>query len=277
MKVVLILCEGPHDVAFIYRVLRTMNFRNYGEKIGKAPYPLNAIFKNAIEKHDLNQLNLQNYYPLLPMDILYKDKIIVLLYSVGGNTKHDRVRDLIGKYLDILEVPATDTEITNISFVFTNDADDKGIESVVNIFKEEYSKTLPLIKEISNLDIICNEEKNNKELFLGCYIFEKGDGMGKLEDVVLPLMIKDHEPLFTDIETFLQKNSSYIPKKHSSDTQKMSIGIAGQLKKPGKTNKVIISDTDYISDQKIQQDPKIIELICYFEKLFSTLVKEAVM
>lgn len=44
-KILFVLCEGPHDVAFIYRILYNAGFTTYNLCIKDYPFPLNDYFK----------------------------------------------------------------------------------------------------------------------------------------------------------------------------------------------------------------------------------------
>ena len=45
-QIITVLCEGPHDVAFIAKILKAMGFRsNESTKLGEYPPPMNAILQ----------------------------------------------------------------------------------------------------------------------------------------------------------------------------------------------------------------------------------------
>ena len=58
-QIITILCEGPHDVAFICRILKTTGFKsNESTKIGDYPTPFDQLLVNEASKTDIEQLNL---------------------------------------------------------------------------------------------------------------------------------------------------------------------------------------------------------------------------
>ena len=58
-QIITIFCEGPHDVAFIYRMLKSISYKSYDAcKIGDLPIPFNQLIIREIEKSDVEKLNL---------------------------------------------------------------------------------------------------------------------------------------------------------------------------------------------------------------------------
>ena len=50
-QIITVLCEGPHDVAFITKILKTIGFKsNESTKLGEYPPPMNAILQNEVIK-----------------------------------------------------------------------------------------------------------------------------------------------------------------------------------------------------------------------------------
>ena len=60
IKIVTILCEGPHDAAFLRKILRANGFNSYdGKKIKEYPTPMNDFVKRNLEKSNIEDLNIQ--------------------------------------------------------------------------------------------------------------------------------------------------------------------------------------------------------------------------
>ena len=57
-KLITVLCEGPHDVAFINRVLKTKGFKSEEAiKLKEYPKPMNELFIQEIKKTNIEELN----------------------------------------------------------------------------------------------------------------------------------------------------------------------------------------------------------------------------
>ncbi len=124
---------------------------------------------------------------------------------------------------------------------------------------------------------------------IGAYIFTGLDNnLGKLEDILLPLMKVNNDGIFSSAESFLDANhdiSRTFPLKLSKDAAgtiietrsvknkdtdfdriKSVIGIAGQLQRSGKPNTAYISDTDYLTLTKINENEKCRAIIAFFNE-----------
>ncbi len=88
-KILFALCEGPHDVASLYRILRVNGLQKYSKPIGEFPSPLDSYFTKEAAGEDLERLKLDEVRNRrLPSVVLaYGDDALVLLYVIGGDSK----------------------------------------------------------------------------------------------------------------------------------------------------------------------------------------------
>ena len=91
------LCEGPHDVAFLYRILRVNGLQKYSKPIGEFPDPLNKYFASEAAGEGLEQLKLEEARNRrLPSEVLARgNDALVLLYAIGGDSKAEFRRKLL--------------------------------------------------------------------------------------------------------------------------------------------------------------------------------------
>ena len=61
-KILFALCEGPHDVAFLYRILQVNGLQKYSKPIGEFPAPLNKYFASEAAGENLEQLKLDTRF-----------------------------------------------------------------------------------------------------------------------------------------------------------------------------------------------------------------------
>ena len=59
MKILITLCEGPHDVAFLYRILLTEGFVNCPWKLSEFPAPLNSFLSRQATGENIDD----SFYP----------------------------------------------------------------------------------------------------------------------------------------------------------------------------------------------------------------------
>lgn len=266
-KILTILCEGPHDVSFLTKLLKSIEFRSHDKtKIQNFPQPFKDLIINSVKETNIEELNIQEIRStFIPSDILIKDNSFVFLYSMGGDTRKDIRSKFINSLLDLIpekgEISPYDE--FEVSIFLLLDADDKGVESrldTINSELEEIFDERPFDKE--------NSSKTIQGMKLGFSIFTKvNENYGKLEDIILPLMKQNNEEIFDSAEEFFDKYFSEERCKKKYDKSKSVICISGQLQKSGASNVVCIAQTDYLDSEKIRNDKscqKIIEEINKF-------------
>jgi len=275
-KAVFAICEGSQDVAFLYRLFSADGFKTYNKKIADFPIPVSNYLKKSLESTDYESLKLEeSWQKPLPQEVLVKNDTLVMLYAVGGDEKKDTRRSMLKSIAGFSILPDDNNALypgkaLQYALIYFFDADNKGIKAREKSIKEE-------IGEVTGVDVPELASgvglQSIKGLLVGCYIFAKDDGFGKLEDIVIPLMQEGNEEIFQKAADFLKlkdesrltrlkliKNTDgeleekYSTKKHDYDEKKSQIGIAGQLQVSGKSNTVIIRDTDYIKLQKIRNN-----------------------
>lgn len=267
-NIILVMCEGPHDVAFLHKILKTNSFKTAQSiKLGDYPTPMNQFIIEEVKKTNVDELNIQSVRTsLLPGSVLRKGDDFVFLYALGGDSKKIVRQQILKKVITFLPsegkievIPKT----TTLNLLYFFDADQKGKKGRL---KEIQSEIEEIIGEIE----IQSEHrfKDYRSLALGCYIFsnEKSDN-GKLEDLLIPIMSKSNEAIFKSAQKYFTEHyEESRGKKRGADLKKATIGISGQLQKSGSTNTVIISQSDYINTDKIKTSAKCNDIISFFEE-----------
>lgn len=291
-QIITILCEGPHDVAFIARILKGIGFKsNETTKIGKYPKPFDQLIVTEASKTNIEQLNLTEVRRnLLPTSCLKRDDTYIFLYSLEGDGKKDprmrilkELRSFITEEGEYERLPID----TDLSILYFFDADEKGIASRLEDINSEIMEALPEIQE--------PPFKSNGDSFMvsklktGAFIFsDNASDKGKLEDILIPLMRLGNEESFDAALHFLtsqydedrlfklrlkidantaivtESRSEKARDKEKYDEKKSLVGAVGQLQRSGKSNVVCISDCDFISLDKIRNNVKCQEIINFF-------------
>ena len=284
MRIVFVLCEGPHDVAFLSRILSSVGYSNYKEKLNNFPYPLNdwlvAMTKNlTIEEFRVNRVydELNMVLPRGAMMSEDRDKMI-LLYSLNGDQRKKERKRIIDVVSSWTSLPEDDKEFSvseqiadngnTYGLVVFNDADDLGIEARLKEIKDEMKSAFPFADSItSNGKIACVDDK----VKVSAYVFaEDGTEYGTLENILLPLMKQGEKQIFDDADSFLEKHkdesrlkplvfckndSGVIVEDRDKANKyyhiKSLIGVVGQLQFSGSSNVVCIEKADYINLDKI--------------------------
>ncbi|MCP4219062.1 MAG: hypothetical protein GY765_30790 [bacterium] len=285
--VVFVLCEGPHDIAFLYRLFRAQGFSVYKEIIGKFPSPIDELIINALKDADYEEMKLMEVGKKpIPREVFSRDESLVLLYSLGGDGQKDARKDLV-KSIFKFKLPDVDaldvTKGLDFSILYFYDADNEGVKKRITEVEQE-------IKELFEVDNVAlsngGDPVSVKGYGIGCYIFAGDSGPGKLEDILMPMMEKDNEDIFKGAEKFLElkddgrlkklelkqeKDGSILEKRGNKkmkfDEAKSKICIAGQLQNSGKSNVVIIKDCDFINLEKIRNSSKCREIMAFINRV----------
>jgi len=291
-QIIIALCEGPHDVSFICRILKSNGFvSNEKLKINEFPQPMDRLMAQEIIQTDVEELNLQEVRQnFLPTNTLQKEDNYVFLYSMGGDgKKQPRQHILRSLKLNVPEPGEITKERlpadTQLSLVYFFDADSKGVQARLAEVNAEVREVLTEIPE--NLFLQNAAYAINEGIKLGCYIFTGNDNnTGTLEDILVPLMQNGNDHIFNNANEYLhahfddarlfplkltsadgattEARSIRSGEKYSFDVKKSLLGVVGQLQKSGKANTVCISDTDYLNLSKIINDPKCQAIIQFF-------------
>jgi hypothetical protein len=286
-NVVFALCEGQHDISFLYRLFTAQGFTGYKEIIGNFPDPIDRLIITALKATDYEKMKLMEVGKKpIPQEILVKDESLVLLYALGGDGQKKSRKDLISS---IFAFKPPDDDALDVgkgldySIIYFYDANEKGVGKRLQGVEQE-------IKELFDVKHagVSNGGKpvRVKGFKIGCYIFAGNNSFGKLEDIMMPIMEKGNETIFKEAEKFLElKDENRLKKlrlkrnqdgsieefrsneKMKFDGSKSSICIAGQLQNSGKSNVVIIKDCDFINLEKIRDCSKCREIMQFIDRV----------
>lgn len=266
-NIVSILCEGPHDVAFVTKILKANGFKNNEKlKLGEYPKPISNLLISEAKKSKVEELNIQELrQTLIPSSTLQKDNHHLFLYAVGGDSKKEPRKNFLKELLSFLPQDEGEIELfpnIKLNLLYFFDADDKGISARLDSLNSEVSEIFGKKIFEENGDV-----KFVGKLYLGCYIFSEQDSdKGKLENIILPLMKIDNEDIFANAEKYLETHFVDSRCKSKYDHSKSTIGLCGQLQKSGSSNVVCISQSDYLDSEKLTTDKNCIEIFEFIEK-----------
>lgn len=267
-QLIAVLCEGPHDVAFLNKILKSRGFvANESTALGEYPAPMANLLTEAAKNANVEELNIQSVRRILiPTHVLKRNNDYLFLYSMGGDGQKDNRLNLLQQFKDRIPAEGEYSELpkdTTLGIAYFWDADQKGIESRL----EELATEL-------EIEVFSNENGSiilNEGLKIGGYVFAAAEETtGDLEDILLPLMWEGNEQLFESAQNFLQVNydekklgklklrinetQDIVEKRESKkkkafkyNEKKSLIGVVGQTQNSGKGNSPIINDCDFIT------------------------------
>lgn len=289
-NIIILLTEGDHDAAFIYRILKANGFLKYSKAIKAFPPPLDKFLQHDVLEVSIPEVNLQTARTrFLPNNVVTQagnEGNMILIYTLGGDGSVDKRKKLIDTFNALNTKDPNQYQVlegVNISFLYFFDADDVGIEKRLKEINNELSQIFSGVKfeaisSNGNLQMI-------DDILIGAYIFaEKEQQIGKLEDVLIPMMQDGNEDVFEKAMSFLsihketrlyKDNIEFIDATQSNikkvfgdkyHSKKSLIGSIGQLHKSGKSNTVCISDTYYLTDEKIKANEVCNEILAFIQK-----------
>lgn len=265
-KIVVVACEGQHDISFITRILHTAGFKTDNRKIKDFPTPFDALFTGVAGKMILadRKLGYQSPNFLLPSTALELEGKIVFLHNLNGDGRSAERGKLIASYSGLIGDDDFSKDLNfEFRFLFFFDADDHGVQNRLLEMTAELGVPAPLV----NGSIVAHDRHE-----LGCYIYHANDGdTGVLEDILLGHFATKDDNLLTNVSNFLSDNSleeertkelhvinGQEQRKGASkySEKKSKINLFGQLQFSGMNNSVIISKSDFLNKEDIESCPQ---------------------
>jgi hypothetical protein len=279
-RISILTCEGPHDIAFLYRILREGGIKLFRENLGSLPEPARKVLlshrfleKATIEDSKIDVAGKHS----LPSEIFQKDNAYIFVYEMRGDATVRR-KDLVSALISTIPVegeiiPYGQGNEVKFSFISILDSDTKGIENRMEVIQKDFASTLVDASQFPKLENGKIHEYDG--IRWGGYIFSnEGTDFGRLEDLLLGLMREGNSDIFGPADEFLAMhrssslfsgdNTTYAndgdryplsvgkgKRKAEFDYQKSVVSTVGQLQKSGKANTIVIKETDFLTDSKI--------------------------
>ena len=261
MDLKIIMVEGPHDGAFISKVMQVNGYKTCKKPIGEynptfvASY-LRGQYKNApVDELNLQSVKQQIVFP--SYSLLRGEDEMMLIFQMCGDGRVDKRKKLVGDIFRFLQSSMTTEAVSDsgkITFVYEFDADEEGVEV----------RLQQVTQEIRQIDETFPGITGNGRYVeaagvrWGVYIFEDGSGKGRLEDIILPMMEQGNEDIAGCAKDFVDKRITFKlfqTVKPTSHPQKARVGVMGQLEKAGTPNSAIIEQSSYLTVEKIKSSP----------------------
>lgn len=241
MKVCMIFTEGPHDVAFVRKVLKI--FLNAEEKtkikISDFPKPLDSIFEGYVKNREMQDLSLdmvQKFF--LPDRIFERENYFIMLFYTGGKDNIEHVKSFISEFNFTLKYkPDVKLGFDGVNYLFINDADEDNYVDVIKNMKEMY---FPIVDDDTGDKYLTEEDVN-------FYVWHGENGKGTLENILIGLLKSSNERLFSESETYVKNNFENLKSPENVSVQakqyKAILTCAGQGKSSGASlNSILVRD-----------------------------------
>lgn len=267
IDLLMVFCEGPHDVAFNRMVFKkVMGYELERVQFSKMPAPLNNLFKQTVNNHAASDMSLDMAHKFfLPDSVLRKDDVMVLLFNTGGKDCFDKVRSLLSDYVPMLGYADTfsvegQEVVNNVGYVFSYDCDALGINAAVEMVSREYGAVNEerfIDQEWVGLDNESIKLSGNKMVV----VWGENSQRGTLEDVISPMFSgsekcrEEYKVLDATLSQVFDWDIDAEDETRStaeaSKFKKAVLTALGQRKKPGSSLNVIIEQSGFIGRDEL--------------------------
>lgn len=261
MDLKIIMVEGPHDGAFISKVMQVNGYKTCKKPIGKySPAFIAKYLSGQYKIAPVDELNLQSVRQQIifpSYSLLRGEEEMMLIFQMGGDGRGDKRKKLVGDIFQFLRSSMTADAVSDsgkITFVYEFDADEEGVQARLQQVTQEIRQIDEALPEITKNGSYIESDG----IRWGVFIFEDGSGKGRLEDIILPMMEQDNDDVAGYAKDFVDKRDAFKlfqMVKPTSHPQKARVGVMGQLEKAGCPNSAIIEQSSYLTKEKILGSP----------------------
>jgi len=268
----LAFCDGPHDVAFVRRVLRScLKFQKVEWRFSDFPAPFNSLFKRNVERHAAADLSLDMAHKFyLPDHVLQRDDRVALLFNAGGNNRVEKVAALLVDYLPLLQQARTfpdDAEavVSRSVVLFVLDADWHGAGQVRAGLAKDFAQIdgAPFLAE--PWQVHADDASAAIAADIGAYVWRGENELGTLEDILMPIHRTSDAARVGQaencIDSLFEWETEHVDTAkriaERSRRQKALITLLGQRDKPGGSQNGIIGQTKTMHDADLNADQRV--------------------
>ena len=268
VKVLLVFCEGPHDLAFVRIVLQKINSYSLKKlKFSEMPAPFDSLFKTSVESHAAQDMSLDMSHKFfLPDTVLCKNNEVVFLYNCGGKANDEKIKNLLSDYLILLKeyknFSTTSHDVaTDVNYLFLYDADADGLDKIIKNLNMKFDRINdePFLQHEywTGNDGEHGKTCQNKAVF----VWGRSSAEGTLEDILLPIChtsnvnaVEKIEALLKDLFTWDTENRVLERKiAENSKFKKAVLTTFGQRENPGASMNVFVERGGVIDQNSLQR------------------------
>lgn len=252
MRYAIIGVEGPHDQAFVGKVLKLLGFKDFREELKGLESNLDPFWRKFIPVYPKKG----NLYKRLDIpSILFTDSISVAIYVGEGSNLETNLDDIL--YAN----PEYQTNLA--AFGIVADCDNLTIKKIVAKYANKFRRYFPYFP--ADPGVI-----NTNSPHTGIYILPDNTSQGML-DTLLCRCGQIAYPAYMEkanlyLEQFSEEERKTLKWKEF-DSHKALVATVVSVLKPGKTNTTSIADNDWVSKQTQQQVPALANFIDFLRKL----------
>lgn len=255
----LMFCEGPHDAAFVGRLLtKILDFKKMQLNLNRIPYPIGSVLVQSMKTRAAEDLRLdlaKKFF--LPDYCLSLDRVLVFIFNYGGANRPQSIPSFLKPVFDLLQEPwFSKTPVAPLSYVIFADADEAGSDAA----RRSISSDLGVIGEHAWLNHDWNrfsefdhaaEQETRFGRVAACIWRARDKDAGTLEDILLDCLVDDSS--FDKSRQFADSHFSWpgLSVANTAKRAKAAICIEGQGEKPGSSMAVMIDQSKMLSHERL--------------------------
>lgn len=277
----LMFCEGPHDAAFLNRLLKKkLGFEKAGLTISQLPYPLSSVMQQSFKTRAAEDLRLdlaKKFF--LPDYLVRRDTSLVMVFNYGGSSRKHNMAPFLENVFALLGTSPFSLEgepvtIPRFTFTIFADADAVGLVGA----RAQVSTDLAMIGGSPWLNGAWAEFEGTKAVTqqsafgpAAAYIWKKWEeDNGTLEDSVLECLSEDaglQQTLqFLDTRFSWHPVAGATPKEvcaAAAKRLKAAFCVEGQREKPGMSLGVVLDQTDLLRAEVIERSAAVQDCLTF--------------
>lgn len=231
---VLIGVEGPHDQAFLAKVLKTL----FGFNECKKQEQLDNIWRKFIPTYPTRtgQLHLRLDMP----SVLLKENLSIAVYAGGGS-------DLSNKLHDKLSDIDCQSSLKGFGIVVDSDSDTPS-----RVAQEYHNKLKDLFPEFPSATDRTGVVVSGKPR-LGLFILPDNDTAGVLDTILCKCGEVAYAGLMEHAKEYISKFNDHEVGWSNFDRDKATVAAVASILKPGGTNTATLSNNNWVSLESYRQ------------------------
>lgn len=273
----LMFCEGPHDAAFLNRVLKKqLDFEAVQLLVSQLPYPIGNVLKQSFKNRAAEDLRLdlaKKFF--MPDYLLQQGGTLVLVFNYGGANRPKAIPPFLEELFVLLQAPMfSDGLQVPLSYLVFADADVLGTATARNQISTDLQNIggEPWLK--TDWHAIAGSRAAQQSSAHGpvaSYIWRQwGQDYGTLEDVVLECLSDNeniHETLaFVDAHFDWTLAPTAKPDKicaNAAKRLKAAFCVEGQQAKPGGSLGVILDQGELLTAERLAASQSVQDCVAF--------------
>jgi hypothetical protein len=265
----LMFCEGPHDAAFLNRLIKTeLKFKKVEFKLSELPYPISNVIQQSFKTRAADDLRLDLAKKFFfPDYMLALDTVLIMIFNYGGSNRTGNMPPFLENVFALMsaaEFSGTGQPANSAKFAYTifADADAAGSAFALNKISDDLGAIggEPWLTT-DWLNIEGSRAVGQESAFgnVAAYIWRKWtEDQGTLEDIVHDCLNGDanlQQTLeFLDTRFNWKASDGATPKQVcaiAAKRLKAAFCVEGQRDKPGMSLGVVLDQTALVRPEVI--------------------------